>query len=303
MTKVTCVVQARTGSTRLPGKVLLDLGGRALLDFLLARLAPLDLAIVVATSDRPADDPIEQLARARGIAVARGDEHDVLGRFGLAIDAHPCDHVVRLTADSPLVDPSMVSAAVAHHLDTGADYTSNTLARTYPDGLDVEVIRASVLAEAQAEATDPDEREHVTPFVYRHPERFALAALCSGEQLGTERWTVDTPDDLERLRTIVDRLADPITAGWRDVLAIAGRLAAPGPGELWLRPECWSGVSFRRRWDVVIDDAAAGSVEAVLLGSGAAELRYEGRDDLEDEARRLAREALRADKQISTLLT
>lgn len=229
------VVQARMGSSRLPGKVLADLGGRPVLALLLARLGRAHVdEIVVATSDLPGDDPVADLARSMAFPVVRGSEADVLGRFLLAVDQHPSDRVVRITADCPLVDPVIVDSALGLHRRTAADYTSNTLERTFPDGLDVEVVRVEALRIAAAEATAPDEREHVTPFVYHRPQRFALASLEAGEQLGHERWTLDTADDLDRLRTIVDGLDDPVAAGWHDVLAVAGvqcgpprRMAAP----------------------------------------------------------------------------
>ncbi|HMQ24518.1 MAG TPA: glycosyltransferase family protein, partial [Acidimicrobiales bacterium] len=217
------VVQARMGSTRLPGKVLADLGGRPVLQLMLERLTRAHVdRLVVATSNRPGDDPVADLAEALGVPVVRGSEADVLGRFLLALDRFPADDVVRLTADCPLIDPLVVDAAIGLHRRTGADYTSNTLERTFPDGLDVEVVRTEALRVAAAEAERADEREHVTPFVYHRPERFVLASLETGEQLGHERWTLDTADDLDRLRAVVAGLDDPVAAGWHDVLAVAG---------------------------------------------------------------------------------
>jgi spore coat polysaccharide biosynthesis protein SpsF len=211
------------GSTRLPGKVLADLGGRPVLAFMLARLAGLDVDnLLVATSVAQADDAVEDLATGMGVPVVRGSEQDVLARFAMVLDSFPATDVVRLTADCPLMDPALVVEALARHGQAGADYTSNTLVRTFPDGLDVEVVTAAALLEAARESTDPAEREHVTSFVYRRPERYRLTSFESGEDLGAERWTLDTAADLERLRAIVDRLADPVTAGWRDIVAIAG---------------------------------------------------------------------------------
>jgi spore coat polysaccharide biosynthesis protein SpsF len=231
------VVQARTGSSRLPGKVLSEVGGRPMLGFMLARLRPLAVdAIVVATSVEGRDDPVAEVARASGVSVVRGSESDVLGRFVAALEAHPGDAVVRLTADCPLMDPAIVQRAVDVHLASGAGYTSNTLVRTYPDGLDVEVVAAGALRAAAAEATDPIEREHVTPFVYRRPERFPLRAVLGPELLGHERWTVDTADDLARIRAIVDALADPVGAGWQEILRLAGRRPAGAVDGLTLRP-------------------------------------------------------------------
>ena len=225
---VIAVVQARMGSSRLPGKVLADLGGRPVLELMLARLRRAHVDhLVVATSDGTGDDPVAALVEHLGLPVVRGPEADVLGRFLLALDRFPADDIVRLTADCPLIDPVVVDSAVGLHRRTGADYTSNSLERTFPDGLDVEVVRADALRQAGAEAVDPAEREHVTPFLHHHPERFTLASLETGEQLAHERWTLDTPEDLDRLRTIVADLDDPVGAGWHDVLAVAGVLDGP----------------------------------------------------------------------------
>ncbi|MCU1448125.1 MAG: acylneuraminate cytidylyltransferase [Acidimicrobiales bacterium] len=212
------------GSTRLPGKVLAELAGRPALALMLDRLEGVAADhVVVATSEEGADDAVAAVAVGRGVPVVRGPEQDVLARFEAVLDEFPSDDVVRLTADCPLTDPALVATALTRHRETGADYTSNTLERTFPDGLDVEVVRAVVLREAASESSDPVEREHVTPFVYRRPERYLLASFVSGEDLGAERWTLDTAADLERLRDIVRRLDDPATAGWNDILAVAGR--------------------------------------------------------------------------------
>jgi spore coat polysaccharide biosynthesis protein SpsF len=235
-----CVVQARAGSTRLPGKVLADLAGRPMLRFLLDRLVRARVDdVVVATSAEARDDAVADVARAAGVAVVRGSEHDVLDRFVTALDAlgaRPTDHVVRVTADCPLTDPALVERVVARHVGTGADFTSNTLPRTFPKGLDVEVATVAALRTAHAEAGDGSEREHVMPFLYRRPERFRLANVRNAEPLGHERWTVDTADDLERVRAICARMGENPYFGWRAVLEAVGRAAGPEPGEVALRP-------------------------------------------------------------------
>jgi spore coat polysaccharide biosynthesis protein SpsF len=235
------VVQARMGSTRLPGKVLMDLGGRPALALQLQRLAPLRAAakvdeLVIATSDLPADDPVDDLGQRLGVPVVRGSERDVLGRFVVARERFPAETVVRLTGDCPLSDPALVVAGLERHRATAADYTSNTLVRTHPDGLDVEVVQATALAEAAAEAAPGPEREHVTPFVYRRPERYRLAAFRAPRPLGDERWTLDTADDLSMLRAVVAQLDDPRRATWERILAVAGERNRPPADRPWIRP-------------------------------------------------------------------
>jgi spore coat polysaccharide biosynthesis protein SpsF (cytidylyltransferase family) len=233
---VLCVVQARTGSTRLPGKVLQDLGGRPMLRFMLDRLRDLDgIEVVVATSTLGRDDAIVDVARGAKCRTVRGPERDVLGRYALALDETPSDHVIRLTADCPLMDPALVSQVLDAHLAAAADYTSNVFPRSFPKGLDVEVVRASVLKAAADEARDPAEREHVMPFVYRQPERFRLANVRNEEWLGAERWTVDTIEDLEFVRELVATMGSR-TFRWTDALAKIGRKHEAPTGALVLVP-------------------------------------------------------------------
>lgn len=233
---VLCVVQARTGSTRLPGKVLQPIAGRPMLGFMLDRLESLAVDhLVVATSDLERDDPIVEIAREVGADVVRGSESDVLARFGAALDRFPAELVVRLTADCPLSDPRLIETVIATHKARGADYTSNVLPRTFPKGLDVEVVTAAALRAAIDEARALDEREHVTPFVYRRPERFRLTNHGSPVPLGAEWWTVDTAEDLEFVRRAVER-AGRADAPWTGILRAVGCRAPARPGALCLRP-------------------------------------------------------------------
>lgn len=232
----TCVIQARTGSKRLPGKVLQPLGGRPMLRFMLDRLQSLAVdRVVVATSDLERDDAIADIAGGAGVAVVRGDETDVLDRFVSAAREHPADHFVRLTADCPLIDPALVAQVLATHLLRGADYTSNVFPRTFPKGLDVEIVTAQALHRAARDARAQDEREHVTPYVYRRPDQFRLTNHSGSRPLGHERWTVDTLEDLEFVRRIVAAV-DDIHAPWTEFLRVAGIRSRPGRGELHLRP-------------------------------------------------------------------
>ena len=205
------------GSTRLPGKVLKDIAGRPMLSYQMERLRRVKRAerIVVATTDQPADDAVERFCQKEKIACVRGSEHDVLARYHLAIERFPADVVVRITADCPLIDPAIVDEAIAAY---EPDYVSNMLEQTYPYGMAVEVFSAQALREAHREAKDPAEREHVTPFIYRRPQRYRLKSLTMAPNLSHHRWTVDTPEDFE----LVSRLLKTLKPNFRlqDVLAV-----------------------------------------------------------------------------------
>lgn len=209
------ILQARMSSSRLPGKVLADLAGAPMILRQIERLRRarrLD-QIVVATSDRPDDDSLVEVLTAAGTPVFRGSLDDVLSRFIGAIDAFGAPaQIVRLTADCPLADPQVIDATLERHAASGADYTSNTGDHpTFPKGLDVEVFTAAALRAAAAETTDPYDREHVTPFIYRRPDRFRIDHHSQTAQEGEVRWTVDRPDDLAFVRAVYEGLysADP----------------------------------------------------------------------------------------------
>jgi spore coat polysaccharide biosynthesis protein SpsF len=207
---VLAILQARMSSTRLPGKVLAPLAGAPMILRQIERLrrARELQRIVVATSIRADDDPLVEVLAAAGVPVHRGDLDDVLGRFVGALDAFgPARTVVRLTADCPLADPGVIDATIARFEDSGADYASNVAEpRTFPKGLDVEVMTAAALRRAAAETSDPHDREHVTPYLYRNPDHFRLASYAQAADEGAVRWTVDRPDDLEFVRAVYDAL-------------------------------------------------------------------------------------------------
>jgi spore coat polysaccharide biosynthesis protein SpsF len=220
------VLQARTSSSRLPGKILLPILGAPMLEHQVRRLSrcrSLD-ALVLATSDQPADDAVEALASAIGVGCFRGSLVDVLDRFYRAALASAPEHVVRLTGDCPLADPEIVDRAVALHVESRADYTTNALEPTWPDGLDVEVIRFGCLEEAWREASLPSEREHVTPFINTRPGRYRIHHLKGDPDLSHLRWTVDEPEDFEFVRRVYESLYSVNPAfGTRDILALLER--------------------------------------------------------------------------------
>ena len=197
-------------STRLPGKVLRPLSGGPLILRQLERIrrsSRID-EVVVATSDDRTDTVLSDVLEGAGVRVFRGPLQDVLGRYAGAVEAFgPADHVVRLTGDCPLTDWTVVDAVIDLQLETGADYTANTYGRrTFPKGLDVDIVSAAVLLEAAAEARDPFEREHVLPFVYNRPDRYRLQGLEQAADEGEVRWTVDRPDDYAFASAVYDGL-------------------------------------------------------------------------------------------------
>jgi len=224
--RTVAIIQARMGSSRLPGKVLKDLGGRPMLVWVVerARRARLVDAVVVATTVEPADDPIEALCQERGYACWRGHPYDVLDRYYQAARHYQAEIIVRLTADCPLLDPGLVDATVQALLDQGADFAANRLPppwhRTYPIGLDTEVCTWEALERAWREAQAPHHREHVMPYLYEQPGRFRVVILDAEEDFGHLRWTVDTPEDLEVVRRLLDLLGKRDDFTWRDVLAL-----------------------------------------------------------------------------------
>jgi spore coat polysaccharide biosynthesis protein SpsF (cytidylyltransferase family) len=209
--RVIAVVQARLGSTRLPGKALSPIAGRPMLEHVLARAAavPGIDGVVLATTTSPEDAALVDLARAAGIASARGSVSDVLDRFSAALAEHPADAVVRITADCPLLDPGVAGRVVAEYRRRagGVDYVSNVHPPTFPDGLDTEVISAPALVCAWREATAASDREHVTPYVWSRPERFRIANVTAATDLSSLRWTVDDARDLAFVREVYRQLA------------------------------------------------------------------------------------------------
>lgn len=198
------------GSTRLPEKVLIDVCGKPVLWHMLNRLRFSDKIsdIVLAIPDSAHDDRLEDFAKEFGFQCFRGSEEDVLSRYYEAAVRFGADVVVRLTADCPLVDPRVTERVVKEHLNSGADYTSNIIKRTYPRGLDTEVFNYDVLEKANKEAKQDYEREHVTPYIYRHPEIFKLKSVEASGKLRRPdlRLTVDTEEDLRLIREIFKRL-------------------------------------------------------------------------------------------------
>ena len=206
--KIVAIIQARVSSTRLPRKVLLPILGRPLLLHVVDRVRASRVcdAVVVATSTHSSDKAIATLCCEEAIPCFRGSLDDVLRRYRDSAEAHSTDAVVRITADCPFLDPAVVAKVVTAFREGDADYCSNTLHPTYPDGLDTEVFTMEALRRTDEEAHLPSEREHVTPYITYHPDRFRLRSVESSESHAGLRWTVDEPQDLAFIQAVAEHL-------------------------------------------------------------------------------------------------
>lgn len=239
--RTVAIIQARRSSTRLPDKVLLDIGGKPMLARVVERArraASLD-EVVVATTLDPADAAIESLCLENGFPCYRGSLPDVLDRYYQAARLYKADVVVRLTGDCPLIDPGLIDEAVRAFLSPGPgqpetggetfpyDFAANRLPppwhRTYPIGLDVEVCTFKALERAWKEGSLPHQREHVMPYLYEEPGRFRVLVLDHDPDYGALRWAVDTPDDLELIRQVYARFSGKDDFTWEQVLDLFKR--------------------------------------------------------------------------------
>lgn len=226
------VIQARMGSKRLPGKVLLEIDGKPMLGHVVQRVrraSSID-EVVVATSTDQADERIANYCATQGIPHIRGEKKNVLARTMRAAKDMHADIVVRVTGDCPLMDPEVIDKTVHAFLerypaiDFGSNRGSTELRRTYPIGLDVEVMSIEALIRANKEAEKEYQREHVTPYLYEKPGRFRTMSVDSGGSYGDLRWAVDTPEDLKFVRRVYELLAEKSDFGWRDVLDLLAEI-------------------------------------------------------------------------------
>jgi spore coat polysaccharide biosynthesis protein SpsF len=220
--RVVAIIQARMGSSRLPGKVMMDIGGRSMLErvILRTRLASLVDEVVVATTRSTEDELVVDASTSYGAPVTRGAIDDVLDRYREAAIAHKAEAIVRITSDCPLIDGSLIDDVVKAYLKATPDYASNTLQRTYPRGLDTEVISRSALEQAWSESSGPQYRAHVTSYVHQHPKRFKLVSVSGTDDLSDLRWTVDTSLDLEVIRDIYAAADNRDDLRWQEALAV-----------------------------------------------------------------------------------
>jgi len=226
--RVVAIIQARVGSSRLPGKVLMDIGGQPALGQMIKRVkrARTLEKVLVCVPDNRADDAIVELCDGLGVKCVRGSEKDVLGRYVIAAEQSGGSAIVRLTGDCPMSDPRVIDKAVGCFLSGTADYVSNCNRRTFPDGLDVEVFSLEALLQADKCAKEDFSREHVTPYIRGvHPGLlwgdFERVDLVNPINLGHVRWTLDTSQDLARIRELFAGLPEEFC--WEDALSLATR--------------------------------------------------------------------------------
>ena len=218
--KIAIVIQARMGSSRLPGKVLLPVRGKPLLQYLLDRLesANLGLPIVVATSSEPVDQQIFDFCEKQAVGCYRGSHLDVVSRFADIIDAHCLDAFIRLSGDSPLLDVEIIKKAL-EIMDDTIDLVTNIFPRSYPKGQSVEILSSVCFKDNMSRMLDKSDREHVTPFFYRNSEEFQIHNLLHEPSLANTSMAVDTPEDLERFCRLIGTMADDwVKLSFRQIL-------------------------------------------------------------------------------------
>lgn len=207
MEKIVCIIQARMGSTRLPRKVMKKIKEETVLYHVVERAKQSELIdqIVVATTTNRQDDVLVEESKRLKVSSYRGSEEDVLSRYYHAAKKYNADRIVRVTSDCPFIDPVIVDQVISKHLETNADYTSNCIERTYPRGVDTEVFNFDVLEEAYKNATQKYEKEHVTPYILEHPDKFKLINIEAKGKLRRPdiRITLDTIEDFELISRII----------------------------------------------------------------------------------------------------
>nr|WP_263326543.1 glycosyltransferase family protein [Neobacillus sp. Marseille-Q6967] len=215
---IVAIIQARMGSTRLPGKVMKEVKGKPLLEYQIERVKKSKLLnqIVVATTSKEIEKPIVDLCKKLSVSCFRGPEDDVLTRYYEAARQYEAEVVVRLTSDCPLIDPVVIDKMIGEFLSSPNkyDYVSNIIERTYPRGLDVEVFSMKALEQSFSEAIGSHYREHVTPYIYHHPEKFNLGVVKHSQDLSRYRLTVDTEEDLLLISLLIKNLYTQYNAGF-----------------------------------------------------------------------------------------
>lgn len=224
--KIVAIIQARMTSSRLPGKVLKEIAGIPMIAHVINRVAKAKLVdqTIIATTHDPADNLIEEFCNERGIACFRGHPFDVLDRYYQAALSYQANTIVRITADCPLMDADLIDHLITSFIETNVDFAANRLPppwkRTFPIGLDIEVVGFKALEKAWKEATLPYEREHVLPYLYDQPNRFKILLMQHEPDYGNKRWTVDTPEDLDLLNQIFNQFSPRMDFSWLEVINV-----------------------------------------------------------------------------------
>ncbi len=220
--RVVAIIQARMGSTRLPGKVLMDLGGETTLARVVQRVRRASLVdeVVVATTESASDDAVVAESGRLHAGLFRGSERDVLDRYFAAATHFGADAVVRITSDCPLIDSSLIDDLIKKFIEERADFACNVWPRTYPRGLDAELFTTSALARVCQMADQPYQREHVTPLFYERQDVFRFVSVRGKADFSRHRWTLDTPEDLLLIRSIYSGLNNRGDFDWREALAL-----------------------------------------------------------------------------------
>ena len=231
--KTVAIIQARLGSTRLPGKVLFEVAGRCLIGLMLERVRRSKFVdeIVIATGKGMINDSLEAVVVSLGFSVFRGSEENVLKRYAQAAKTHDADVVVRLTGDCPLMDPQVVDLIVRKRAEDNYDYCTNVLPPTWPDGLDVSVFTREILEAADREAERPSDREHVVPWMWRQTSlkggsRYTAINVESPKDLSLDRWTIDEASDYIFLRALASKIGPEgiVTANTQDILDVIKKM-------------------------------------------------------------------------------
>ncbi|MEK5140696.1 glycosyltransferase family protein [Paenibacillus sp. FSL M7-0134] len=219
---IVAIIQARMGSTRLPGKVDLNLLGVTVLERVVERIKKVKQInkIVVATTDLTADETIVNLAHKAEVEVYRGSESDVLKRYYEAAVTHNADVIIRITSDCPVIDSVIIDELIANYITGSYDYVSNTIERSYPRGLDAEVFSFASLEKAHMEAKSVEQREHVTPYIYQNPDRFSMLSVTCAKDYSNYRWTLDTTEDWELIQQIYTYFRDRDSFDWQDIVEL-----------------------------------------------------------------------------------
>jgi spore coat polysaccharide biosynthesis protein SpsF len=222
--KIVAIIQARMTSSRLPGKVLKEIAGIPMIAHVINRVAKAKLVdqTIIATTHDPADNLIEEFCNERGIACFRGHPFDVLDRYYQAALKFQANTIVRITADCPLIDAELIDQIILSFLEMEVDFAANRLPppwkRSFPIGLDIEVVRFTALEKAWKSAVLPFEREHVLPYLYDQPDRFKILLMHHEPDYGIKRWTVDTSQDLDLVEKIFHHFSPQIDFSWLEVI-------------------------------------------------------------------------------------